>query len=62
MDLFLIQPKTTMDGHRVILWRPWLATVDDFIGYRSTEMTISNGIAMKKLKSYPPAIHVMEDS
>jgi hypothetical protein len=62
MYLLVIQPNTTMDGHLVILGRPWLAKVDVFIGCRPEEMTISNGIAMKKLILYLPARPVMEES
>jgi len=53
VDFLVIQPNTTMDGHLVILGRSWLATVDAFIGCKSGEMTIYNGIAMKKLILYP---------
>jgi fumarate reductase subunit C len=30
MYFFVIQPNTTMDGHPLILKRPWLATIDAF--------------------------------
>jgi hypothetical protein len=62
MDFLVIHPKTTMEGHPLILGRPWLATVDAFIGCRSGEMTISNGASMKKLILYPPTKPVVEDS
>jgi hypothetical protein len=35
VDFLVIQPKTNMVGHPVILGRPWLAIVDAFIGCRS---------------------------
>jgi hypothetical protein len=34
VDFLVIQPKTNMVGHPVILGRPWLATTDAFIGCR----------------------------
>jgi hypothetical protein len=51
-----------MVGHPVILGRPWLATTDAFIGCRLGEMTISNGIARKKLTLYPPSKPTLQDS
>jgi hypothetical protein len=62
MDFLVIQPKTTMDGNPVILGRPWLATVDAFIGCKYGEMTISNGITLKKLILYPPTKPIVEES
>ena len=55
IQLLVIQPKTSMHGHHVILGMPWLAIVDAFIGCRYGEMTISNGISMKNVILYPPA-------
>ena len=62
MYFFVIQPNTTMDGHPLILERPWLATIDALIGCRSREMTIANGESMKKLIMYPPLKIVLENS
>eukprot|EP00253_Pinus_taeda_P016598 PITA_16598 len=42
-DFVVLQTKTKLGGHPLILGRPWLATVDAFISYRSGSMTISNG-------------------
>ena len=44
----VIQPKL-MGGHPMILGRPWLARNDAYIGCRSGEMIISNGVDTKKL-------------
>ena len=44
-----------MGGHPLILGRPWLATADAFISYRSGSMTISNGQETKQLTFYPHA-------
>ena len=54
IDFVVIQPKL-MEGHPMILGRPWLATTDAYISCRKGEMIISNGIATKKITLYPPA-------
>lgn len=41
-------------SHPLILGRPWLATVDAYIGCRSRHMVISNGHNAKNLVLYPP--------
>jgi hypothetical protein len=51
----VLQPKTKLGGHPLILGRPWLATTNDFISYRSSSMTISNGYETKQLTLYPHA-------
>ena len=33
-DFMIINPKNRLDGHPLILGRPWLATVDAYIGYQ----------------------------
>eukprot|EP00253_Pinus_taeda_P007729 PITA_07729 len=42
-DFVVLQTKTKLGGHPLILGRPWLATTDAFISCRSGSMTISNG-------------------
>jgi hypothetical protein len=54
-DFVILQPKTRLGGHPLILGRPWLATTDAFIGCRSGSMTISDGYNTKKLTLYPHA-------
>ena len=54
MEFLVIHPKTTMEGDPLILGRPFLATVDSFIGCRFRNMTISHGISKNKLTLYPP--------
>jgi hypothetical protein len=51
----VLQPKTKLGGHPLILGRPWLATEDAFISCRSGSMTISNGYETKQLTLYPHA-------
>ena len=53
-DIMVIQPKM-MEGHPMILGRPWLATTDAYISCRKGEMIISNGMATKKITLHPPA-------
>jgi hypothetical protein len=55
VDFTVLQPKTKLGGHPLILGRPWLATTDAFISCRSGSMTISNGYETKKLTLYPHA-------
>ena len=44
-----------MDGHPLILGRPWLATTDAYIGCRIGSMTIARGDSIKKIIIYPPS-------
>ena len=48
-------PKSNLGGHPFILGRPWLATADALISFRSGSMTISNGQETKQLTLYPHA-------
>jgi len=42
-DFLILQPKSNVRGHPLIMGRPRWATIDTFIGYRSGCMTILNG-------------------
>ena len=53
-DFLIINPKTRLDGHPLILGRPWLATVDAYIGCQQGSMTITKGPDIKNLVLYPP--------
>ena len=55
VDFVVLQTKTKLGGHPLILGRPWLATADVFISCRSGSMTISNGQETKQLTLYPHA-------
>lgn len=55
VDFLVLQPKSNLGGHPIILGRPWLATVDAFIGCRSGNMIISRGTERKQLTLYPSA-------
>ena len=55
IGFLILQPKTNLGGHLLILGRPWLATADAFIGYRSRSMIISHGDERKHITLYPPA-------
>jgi hypothetical protein len=60
VDFVILQPKTYLGGHPLILGRPWLATTDAFIGCRSGLMTISDSYDTKKLTLYPHATPSVE--
>eukprot|EP00253_Pinus_taeda_P024641 PITA_24641 len=52
-DFLIINPKTRLDGHPLILGRSWLATVDAYIGCRQGNMIITKGVDIKNLVLYP---------
>eukprot|EP00253_Pinus_taeda_P008113 PITA_08113 len=54
-DFLIINPKTQLDGHPLILGRPWLATADAYICCRQGNMIITKGADIKNLVLYPPA-------
>jgi hypothetical protein len=60
IDFVVLQPKTHLGGHPLILGTPWLATADAFIGCRSSSMTISDGYDTKKFTLYPHATPSVE--
>ena len=53
-NFLIINPKNRLNGHPLILGRPWLATADAYIGYRQGSMTIARGGNIKNLALYPP--------
>ena len=52
--LFVLQPKSTSGGNPMVLGRPWLTTVEAFIGCRSGDMYLSRGNSLKQVSLYPP--------
>eukprot|EP00253_Pinus_taeda_P032295 PITA_32295 len=54
-DFMIINPKTRLDGHPLILGRPWLATADAYISCRQGNMIITKGADIKNLVLYPLA-------
>lgn len=54
-DFLIINPKNQLDGHPLILSRPWLATADSYIGCRKGSITITRGSNIKNLALYPLA-------
>ena len=54
-DFLVLQPKSILGGHPLILGKPWLATANAFIGCRSGNMIIYRGTKRKKLTLYPLA-------
>ena len=53
VDFMALTPKNKLGGNPLILGRPWLATTDAFISYRSGDMFISDGSSTKKFTLYP---------
>lgn len=53
LDFLVINPKSRLDGHPLILGRPWLATVDAYIACREGSMIITKEEAVKYLVLYP---------
>ena len=53
VEFVLLQPKSHLGGHPLILGRPCLATTDAYISYRLGSWMISNGIDIKNLTLYP---------
>ena len=47
VDFLVHQPKSNLEGHPLILGRPWLAMDDAFIGCRAGNMIISHGTKKK---------------
>eukprot|EP00253_Pinus_taeda_P013839 PITA_13839 len=60
VDFMILTPKSNLGGHPLILGRPWLATADAFISFRSGDMYISYGNSTKKFNLYPPAKAITE--
>ena len=52
-EFVVLQPKSQLGGHPVILGRPWMATADAYISCRSGSMTISHGSTIKNMNLYP---------
>jgi hypothetical protein len=49
----VLQPKSNLGGHPLILCKPWLATIDSYIDCISKDMTISHGKSTKKITLHP---------
>lgn len=55
VDFMILSPKATLGGYPIILGRPWLAKKNAFIGCRSREMTILDGMTTESISLYLPA-------
>ena len=55
VDFLVLNIQSKLDGHPLILGRPWLAIANAYIECRSGNMLISNGISKKSLVLYPLA-------
>ena len=60
-DFLVLQPKSQLGGHPLILGRPWLSIANACISCRSGFITISDGTEIKKLTLYPTARPSLED-
>ena len=49
VDFIILQPKSNLGGHPLILGRPWLAIADAFIGCRVGSMIISKENESKQI-------------
>jgi hypothetical protein len=47
IEFLVLQPKSRSNGYPLIFGRPWLVTVDAYIGCRVGNMTITNGLTQK---------------
>jgi hypothetical protein len=54
VEFMILQPKTNLQGYHLILGRPWLGTIDAYIGCRSVNMIIKHGYLENKYHLYPP--------
>ena len=54
-EFLVINPKSRMDGHPLILGRPWLEKHDAYIGCWRGSITIARGDSIKNIIIYPPA-------
>lgn len=55
MESMVIDHRNMLDGHPMILGRPWLATVDAYIVCQIGNMTIAKGPTIKYIVLYFPA-------
>lgn len=55
MEFLVINPRSRLDGHPLILSRTWLATTYSYIGFHGGIMAITQVNAVKNLVLYPPA-------
>ena len=60
VDFMVVESKDPSKGNPIILGRPWLDTVNTFIGCKDGEMTISNGLSTQKMALYPPSQPITE--
>ena len=56
----ILRSKYNLDGHPLILGRPWLATIHAFISCRLGDMTFAHGDSINKFNLYPLAKYLIE--
>jgi len=55
VDFYVLEPKTNLGRHPLILRIPWSATRDAFMRCSSGNMTITHEAEIKHINLYPPA-------
>lgn len=55
IDFLVLNPINNLEGHPLILGKPWLATTDAYIGCYTRSMTTAKVIFFKNFIIYPPA-------
>ena len=60
VDFIILQPKSNLGRHPLILGRPWSTTTYAFIGCREGSMIISKENESKQISLYPPAKSITE--
>jgi hypothetical protein len=55
MDFLINNSRSGLEGHPLILGRPWLATTDVYIGCQLGNMTIARGGITKNIILYSPS-------
>lgn len=58
-DFLILQSKSNLREHPLILGRPWLAIADAFIGCKFGSMVVSDGQATKHINIYPAKPNVV---
>jgi hypothetical protein len=54
-DFLIINPRSRLEGHPLILGRLWITIANAYIGCRTGSMKIARGGVTKNLILYPPA-------
>ena len=53
-NILVLQTKSQFNGYPLIFGRPWLTTIDAYIGSKVGNMTVTNGLYRKYIVIYHP--------